>query len=84
MPPNTLVDARHMPSSRESVRATLRRNVLRLLAESGSPPEVGEGATQRVLQHTELSTEHSVEQEDILRGPDARRTWSDAWGLSVR
>lgn len=44
---------------RESVRATLRRNVRRLLAKYGYPPDLAEGATQLVLRQAELSTENS-------------------------
>jgi type I restriction enzyme R subunit len=42
---------------RESVRASLRRNVRRLLAKYGYPPDLAEGATQVVLRQAELSTE---------------------------
>ncbi len=56
---------RRMPkldwTQRESVRATLRRNIRRLLAKYGYPPDLAEGATQLVLRQAELSTEHSVE-----------------------
>ena len=56
---------RRMPkldwTQRESVRATLRRNVRRLLAKYGYPPDLAEGATQLVLRQAELSTEASVE-----------------------
>jgi type I restriction enzyme R subunit len=52
---------RRMPkldwTQRESVRATLRRNVRRLLAKYGYPPDLAEGATQLVLRQAELSTE---------------------------
>lgn len=55
---------RRMPkldwTERESVRANLRRNVRRLLAKYGYPPDLAEGATQLVLRQAELSTE-SVE-----------------------
>lgn len=47
-------------TQRESVRASLRRNVRRLLAKYGYPPDLAEGATQLVLRQAELSTEHSV------------------------
>jgi type I restriction enzyme, R subunit len=51
---------RRMPkldwTERESVRATLRRNVRRLLAKYGYPPDLAEGATQLVLRQAELST----------------------------
>ncbi len=51
---------RRMPkldwTQRESVRATLRRNVRRLLAKYGYPPNLAEGATQLVLRQAELST----------------------------
>ena len=45
-------------TQRESVRATLRRNVRRLLAKYGYPPDLAEGATQLVLRQAELSTEN--------------------------
>ena len=44
---------------RESVRANLRRNVRRLLAKYGYPPDLAEDATQLVLRQAELSTENS-------------------------
>jgi type I restriction enzyme R subunit len=47
-------------TQRESVRATLRRNVRRLLARFGYPPDLAEGATQLVLRQAELSTENGV------------------------
>lgn len=51
---------RRMPkldwTQRESVRATLRRNVRRLLAKYGYPPDLAEGATQLVLRQAELAT----------------------------
>ena len=43
-------------TERESVRATLRRNVRRLLAKYGYPPDLAEDATQLVLRQAELST----------------------------
>ncbi len=43
-------------SQRESVRADLRRNVRRLLAKYGYPPDLSEDATQLVLKQAELST----------------------------
>ena len=46
-------------TQRESVRADLRRNVRRLLARYGYPPDLAEGATQLVLRQAELSTEYS-------------------------
>lgn len=46
-------------TERESVRASLRRNVRRLLAKFGYPPDLAEGATQLVLRQAELSTENS-------------------------
>ena len=46
-------------TQRESVRANLRRNVRRLLARYGYPPDLAEGATQLVLRQAELSTENS-------------------------
>ena len=55
---------RRMPkldwTQRESVRANLRRNVRRLLAKYGYPPDLAEGATQLVLRQAELSTENGV------------------------
>ena len=55
---------RRMPkldwTQRESVRAGLRRNVRRLLARYGYPPDLAEDATQLVLRQAELSTEHSA------------------------
>jgi type I restriction enzyme R subunit len=45
-------------TQRESVRATLRRNVRRMLAKYGYPPDLAEGATQLVLRQAELSTEN--------------------------
>ncbi|MDD9981337.1 MAG: DUF3387 domain-containing protein [Gammaproteobacteria bacterium] len=51
---------RNMPkldwTQRESVRANLRRNVRRLLAKYGYPPDLAEDATQLVLRQAELST----------------------------
>ncbi len=51
---------RRMPkldwTQRESVRAGLRRNVRRLLAKYGYPPDLADGATQLVLRQAELST----------------------------
>jgi len=44
-------------TQRESVRADLRRNVRRLLAKFGYPPDLSEDATQLVLKQAELSTE---------------------------
>ena len=53
---------RRMPkldwTQRESVRASLRRNVRRLLAKYGYPPDLAENATQLVLRQAELSTEN--------------------------
>ncbi len=53
---------RRMPkldwTQRESVRATLRRNVRRLLAKYGYPPDLAEGATQLVLRQAELATDN--------------------------
>ena len=43
-------------SQRESVRADLRRQVRRLLARYGYPPDLSEDATQLVLKQAELST----------------------------
>jgi type I restriction enzyme R subunit len=48
-------------TQRESVRASLRRNVRRLLAKYGYPPDLAEGATQLVLRQAELSTEASLD-----------------------
>ncbi|MEY6433906.1 type I restriction endonuclease subunit R [Thioalkalicoccus limnaeus] len=47
-------------TQRESVRASLRRNVRRLLAKYGYPPDLAEGATQLVLRQAELSTENAA------------------------
>lgn len=47
-------------TQRESVRASLRRNVRRLLARYGYPPDLAEGATQLILRQAELSTESSA------------------------
>lgn len=46
-------------TQRESVRAGLRRNVRRLLAKYGYPPDLAEDATQLVLRQAELSTENA-------------------------
>ena len=43
-------------TQRESVRADLRRNVRRLLAKYGYPPDLSDDATQLVLKQAELST----------------------------
>jgi len=43
-------------SQRESVRADLRRQVRRLLARYGYPPDLSEDAAQLVLKQAELST----------------------------
>jgi len=43
-------------TQRESVRADLRRNVRRLLAKFGYPPDLSEDATQLVLRQAALST----------------------------
>jgi len=48
-------------TQRESVRAMLRRNVRRMLAKYGYPPDLSEDATQLVLRQAELSTEAEVE-----------------------
>ena len=47
-------------TERESVRARLRRDVRRLLARYGYPPDFAEDATQLVLRQAELSTETFV------------------------
>ncbi|MEA2164993.1 MAG: type restriction enzyme subunit [Thermoanaerobaculia bacterium] len=47
-------------TQRESVKADLRRNVRRLLAKYGYPPDLAEDATQLVLKQAELSTESSA------------------------
>jgi type I restriction enzyme R subunit len=47
-------------TQRESVRAGLRRNVRRLLAKYGYPPDLSEDATQLVLKQAELSTANDV------------------------
>lgn len=46
-------------TQRESVRAGLRRNVRRLLAKYGYPPDLAEGATQLVLRQAELATDNA-------------------------
>ncbi len=46
-------------TQRESVRANLRRNVRRLLAQYGYPPDLADGATQLVLRQAELATANS-------------------------
>jgi type I restriction enzyme R subunit len=46
---------------RESVRADLRRNVRRMLAKYGYPPDLSEDATQLVLKQAELSTANGAE-----------------------
>lgn len=48
-------------TQRESVRATLRRNVRRMLAKYGYPPDLSEDATQLVLRQAELSTDQEVD-----------------------
>lgn len=45
-------------TQREAVRADLRRNVRRLLARFGYPPDLSEDATQLVLKQAELATEN--------------------------
>mgnify|MGYP000682456806 CR=1 FL=1 len=47
-------------TQRESVRASLRRNVRRLLARYGYPPDLSEDATQLVLKQAELATENEA------------------------
>lgn len=47
-------------TERESVRASLRRNVRRLLAKCGYPHDLSEDATQLVLKQAERSTENEV------------------------
>ena len=47
-------------TERESVRARLRRDVRRLLARYGYPPDLAEDATQLVLRQAELSTDNLV------------------------
>ena len=55
---------RRMPTldwtERESIRARLRRDVRRLLARYGYPPDLAEDATQLVLRQAELSTDNLV------------------------
>jgi len=55
---------RRMPkldwTQRESVRADLRRNVRRLLAKYGYPPDLSEDATQLVLKQAERATENAA------------------------
>lgn len=48
-------------TQRESVRAGLRRNVRRLLAKFGYPPDLSDDATQLVLKQAELSTSNASE-----------------------
>lgn len=48
-------------TQRESVRATLRRNVRRMLAKYGYPPDLSEDATQLVLKQAELSTDNAAD-----------------------
>jgi len=45
-------------TQRESVKTTLRRNVRRLLAKYGYPPDLSEDATSLVLRQAELTTEN--------------------------
>lgn len=47
-------------TQRESVRAGLRRNIRRLLAAYGYPPDLSEDATQLVLKQAELTTEAEI------------------------
>lgn len=47
-------------SERESVRATLRSRVRRLLSRYGYPPDLAENATRLVLQQVEKSTANAV------------------------
>lgn len=47
-------------TQRESVRASLRRNVRRLLAKYGYPPDLAESATQLVIRQAELSTQDGL------------------------
>jgi type I restriction enzyme, R subunit len=47
-------------TQRESVKARLRRDVRRLLAKYGYPPDLAEDATQLVLRQAELSTENGT------------------------
>lgn len=47
-------------TQRESVRADLRRQVRRLLAKYGYPPDLSEDATMLVLKQAELSTGNSL------------------------
>ena len=56
-------------TQRESVRASLRRNVRRLLAKYGYPPDLAEDATQLVLRQAELSTENFGVNQDGLAPP---------------
>lgn len=48
-------------TERESVRAMLRRNVRRMLAKYGYPPDLSEDATQLVLRQAELGTQSEWE-----------------------
>ena len=51
-------------TQRESVRADLRRQVRRLLAKFGYPPDLSEDATQLVLKQAERTTEHELWEGD--------------------
>ena len=48
-------------TQRESVRADLRRQVRRMLAKYGYPPDLSDDATQLVLKQAELSTSNGAE-----------------------
>jgi len=47
-------------TQRESVRADLRRNVRRLLAKYGYPPDLSEDATELVLKQAERAKENAA------------------------
>jgi type I restriction enzyme, R subunit len=53
-------------SQRESVRADLRRQVRRLLARYGYPPDLSEDATQLVLKQAELSTANGEQEKEHM------------------
>lgn len=61
-------------TQRESVRAMLRRNVRRMLAKYGYPPDLSEDATQLVLKQAELSTESNLSALQEMRLL-LRRSW---------
>lgn len=48
-------------AKQKSVRATLRRNVRRMLAKYGYPPDLSEDATRFVLRQADLSAENQLQ-----------------------